>query len=690
MSAFSPVVIIGGSLGFGVFKGILDSAPSIDDIDATPTGYLSVVLDNQGNQTATLVASGSNRKNVTIDEIPLNLQHAFVAIEDARFYDHHGIDIQGIARAAFVGITSGRFSEGASTLTQQLLKNTVFTEWTSERSPADKIERKIQEQYLAIQLEKKVDKDWIMENYLNAINLGQNTLGVAVASERYFGKEVSDLTLSECAVLAAITQSPNKFNPITNPDKNAERREKVLRNMRDQGWITQSEYDEAMADNVYDRIQLVNVELQATNINSYFIDELTDQVINDLVAQKGYTETQAYKALYQSGLTIYSTQDMAIQQIADEEVNNQDNYSETPKTSFSYRVSIRSADGTVKNYSEQTMLSYYRNPESAHYKSKAYSINFADEEAAAEAIEQYKADIMQEGDAIVEGSEALVYTLQPQASLTIIDQSTGEVKAIVGGRGDKTGNKTLNRATDTTRQPGSTFKIIAAYSAALDAGGLTLASVQDDAPFYYTGTETPVNNYDRRYRGFTTLREAITSSINIVTVKTLAQIGKELGWQYVQDYGFTTVDSRDITESLALGGITIGVSNLELTAAYAAIANSGTYIKPKFYTKILDHNGNVLLDNTNSESHTVIKETTAWLLTSAMEDVMTSRNPVRRHTLEAPWLRPENPVLPRAAVTLCLQAIHLIIPALYGVVTMTTPSRKDMIQTIRSVSGKPL
>lgn len=165
------------------------------------------------------------------------------------------------------------------------------------------------------------------------------------------------------------------------------------------------------------------------------------------------------------------------------------------------------------------MLSYYRNPESAHYKSKSYSINFADEEAAAEAIEQYKADIMQEGDAIVEGSEALVYTLQPQASLTIIDQSTGEVKAIVGGRGDKTGNKTLNRATDTTRQPGSTFKIIAAYSAALDAGGLTLASVQDDAPFYYTGTETPVNNYDRRYRGFTTLREAITSSINIVTVK---------------------------------------------------------------------------------------------------------------------------------------------------------------------------
>ena len=590
------VAIIGGSLGFGVYKGILDSAPSIDDIDATPTGYLTTVLDNQGNEIATLVASGSNRKNVTIDEIPINLQHAFVALEDSRFYEHNGIDLTGIIRAGVTGIASGgNFSQGASTITQQLLKNTVFTEWTSETSFIDKLERKIQEQYLAVQLEKKVSKNWIMENYLNAINLGQNTLGVAVASE------------------------------ISNPEKNAERRMKVLNNMLDQGFISQSEYDEAVADNVYDRIQLVNVELQDNGINSYFIDELTDQVIRDLVEQKGYTETQAYKTLYQSGLTIYSTQDMDIQNIADEEVNNQDNYTSSPKVSFSYRVSIRSTDGSVKNYSEQTMLSYYKNKDNPNFKSTNYSINFASEEDADAAIEQYKADIMQEGDEIVDGSETVIYTLQPQASLTVIDQSTGEVKAIVGGRGDKTASKTLNRATDTTRQPGSTFKILAAYSAALDAGGLTLASVQDDAPYTYAGANgKSVNNYDRRYRGFTTLREAITDSINIVTVKTLAQAGVSLGWQYVQEYGFTTVDSRDMNEALALGGITQGVSNLELTAAYAAIANQGTYIKPKFYTKILDHDGNVLIDNTTPESHTVIKDTTAWLLTSAMEDVMTS------------------------------------------------------------------
>ena len=567
------VMVIGACSGVGVIRGIIASAPTIDDIVATPTGFLSTVLDANGNQTATLVASGSNRRAVTIDEIPKNLQHAFVAIEDERFYEHNGIDVTGIIRAGVKGVASGfHFSEGASTITQQLLKNTVFTSWTSESSMADKFERKFQEQYLALQLEKVVNKDWILENYLNAINLGQNTLGVGVASERYFGKDVSDLTLSECAVLAAITQNPSKYNPITNPQENSKRRMKVLNNMKDQGYISQEEYDEAVADNVYDRIQLVNIESETNSINSYFVDELTDQVIQDLVEQKGYTETQAYKALYQGGLTIYSTQDPEIQAICDDEVNNLDNYPTAPKVSFSYRLSVRSADGSISNYSEQTMLSYYQS------SNKSFSINFNSEEEAAAAIEQYKTDIMKDGDTIVNGSETVTYTLQPQAALTIIDQSTGNVKALVGGRGDKTANKTLNRAADTTRQPGSTFKIIAAYAPALDAGGLTLASVQDDAPYNYgSGQGGAVNNYDNRYRGFTTLREAITNSINIVTVKTLAQIGPSLGYDYICDFGITTVGlDESSNETLALGGLTHGVTNLELTAAYATIANSGT------------------------------------------------------------------------------------------------------------------
>lgn len=612
---FFAAVVIGGCAGVGVLKGIIDAAPDIDDIDVTPTGYLSVVLDDQGNEIATLVASGSNRVYVTLDEIPVDMQHAFVAIEDERFYENNGIDIQGIIRAAVTGITTGEFSQGASTITQQLLKNNVFEGWTDE-SWSEKVERKIQEQYLAIQLTKSQSKEWILENYLNTINLGQNTLGVQAASRRYFGKDVSELTLSECAVIAGITKNPSAYNPVSHPEDNAARRKLVLKNMKEQGYITEEEYEEALADDVYSRIQQVNVEYAETDPNSYFVDALIDQVVQDLVEKKGYTDTQAYKALYNGGLTIESTQNMALQQICDEEANNPDNYSGDVEYSFSYRLTVNKADGTTENYSEQTMLSYYQNA------NPNYSINFSSQEEAQAAIDAYKAEIMGEGDTIPGGGESVIFTLQPQAALTVIDQATGEVKAIVGGRGEKTGSRTLNRATDTTRQPGSTFKVLAAYAPALDTAGMTLATVQDDAPYSYANG-TSLRNYDNKYRGFTTLRYAITRSINVVTVKTLTDISPQVGYDYLQNFGFTTLSQSDIVQSLALGGITNGVTNLELTAAYATIANGGTYTKPRFYTRILDHDGNVLIDNT-AETHTVLKETTAWLLTDAMKDVVTS------------------------------------------------------------------
>ncbi len=616
LACFFAIVIIGGCAGIGIAKGVIDAAPEINLDDATPTGFLSTVLDTDGNQTARLVATGSNRVYVTIDEIPKNLQYAFVAIEDERFYEHNGIDLKGIVRAGIKGITSGgHFSEGASTITQQLLKNNVFTSWTSETSLADKFKRKIQEQYLALQLEKKVSKDWILENYLNTINLGQNTLGVQSASKRYFNKNVSELSLSECAVIAAITQNPSRLNPISHPDDNLERRDKVLGNMLKHEYISQDEYNDAIADNVYDRIQIVNTAVEEESVTSYFVDALTDQVIQDLIDLKGYTETQAYKALYNGGLTIYSTQNSSVQAICDEEVNNQENYPLAPKYSFSYRLTIEKANGDYENYSEQTMLSYYQSANSS------YDINFASKEEAQAAIDQYKADIMQEGDKIVEGGETVTFTLQPEAALTVINQETGEVVALVGGRGDKTASKTLNRATNTARQPGSTFKVLAAYAPALDSGGLTLASVQDDAPYSYENG-TSLRNYDNSFRGFTTLREAITRSVNIVTVKTLTEIGTDLGYSYLQDFGFSTLVNDDNNQALALGGITKGVTNLELTAAYATIANKGSYIKPRFYTKILDHDGNILIDNT-PQTHGVLKSSTAWLLTNAMEDVVT-------------------------------------------------------------------
>ena len=622
------VAIIGGSLGFGVYKGILDSAPSIDDIDATPTGYLTTVLDNQGNEIATLVASGSNRKNVTIDEIPINLQHAFVALEDSRFYEHNGIDLTGIIRAGVTGIASGgNFSQGASTITQQLLKNTVFTEWTSETSFIDKLERKIQEQYLAVQLEKKVSKNWIMENYLNTINLGQNTLGVQAASRRYFGKDVSELNLSECAVIAGITQNPSKYNPISHPDENAKRREKVLNNMKDQGYITQAEYDEAIADDVYSRIQIVNDEVDETLVNTYFVDALTDDVMNDLLAA-GYNETQAFTLLYSGGLKIYSTQDPNIQSICDEVFSNEENYPENTRWQLSYALTIKRSNGDFENFSTEKLQAFYKE------QNASYNLIYDSQEAANEDIEYYKQFVLGTDGEVYD--EKITLTPQPQVSITIEDQHTGCIVAMVGGRGAKEGSKTLNRATDTTRQPGSTFKIVAVYAPALDSAGLTLATMVNDAPFNYANGRPVSNWWGSEYRGLNSIRQAIIDSMNVIAVKTFTAITPQLGYDYLKNFGFTTVVDReeityggntyvysDIQQSTALGGLTHGVTNEELNAAYACIANGGTYIKPKLYTKVVDHDGNVILDNTEPETKQVIKETTAWLLTDAMQDVVT-------------------------------------------------------------------
>ncbi len=615
-------LVIVGALGVASVytTRLVSNLPDASTIDISPNGYSTTIYDASGAEIENLAASGANREYVELSQIPEDLQHAFVAIEDARFYEHNGIDVQGILRAVWIDLISvvggNRASQGASTITQQLLKNNYFTTWTSENSFKDRLDRKIQEQYLAIQIEKVVTKDQILENYLNTINLGQNTLGVQSASRRYFNKDVSQLTLSESAVIAGITQNPSKYNPISKPEENAKRRKKVLKNMLEQGYIDEKAYNAALDDDVYDRIQVVNNEMTSSS-TSYFVDALTDQVVKDLVEQKGYSETEAYQKLYAGGLSIYSTQDTEIQSIVESEINNKENYATDPKVSFSYRLTITKADGSLENYSEQTMLSYYQKA------NKNYSINFKSEEEAQAAVDAYKAELMEPGDTISEAGESLTFTLQPQAAMTVMDQSTGHVVALVGGRGEKTASKTLNRATGITRQPGSTFKVLAAYVPALDAGGLTLASVQDDAPMTYANG-TPLSNYDNHYRGYTNIRTAITYSINVVTVKTLTEIGTSLGFNYAQKLGITTLDSGDNNQSLCLGGITNGVTNLELTAAYATIANAGRYNKPVFYTKVLDRNGEVLLDTTENESTEVLKPTTAWLITNAMRDVMTA------------------------------------------------------------------
>ena len=608
------ICIIGMIGGLLFVKRILDNSPEVTPDDVRPKGYTTIVYADDGaTELERFVEAGSNREYKSIDQIPVDLQHAFVAIEDERFYEHNGIDPQGILRAGIIGITSGDFSQGASTLTQQLIKNNVFPDFVNEETFYDRLERKIQEQFLALDIEKQMSKDEIMEAYLNTINLGQNTLGVQSASKRYFNKDVSELTLSECTVLAAITQNPSLYNPITNPEDNARRRTEVLNRMLDQGYIDQAAYDEAAADDVYTRIQAVNAAIGEDSPYSYFIDALSEQVIDDLMSRLGYTESQAYNALYSGGLTIISTQNTTMQQICDEEMNNDANFPWLKEYGLSYALTVTRADGTIENYGSEAVQ---------NYRASTYGVEsaltFSSEEQARAMVEEWKATIAQEGDTY---DERITITPQPQASVTIIDQATGQIKAMVGGRGAKETSQSLNRAYQgSRRQPGSCFKILATYAPALDTNQITLASVFDDKPWHYSnGTE--FKNVGNRYYGNVTVREAIAQSMNSVAVQTIQQIGPQLGYEYAKNnFSMSTLMEEDMYEPIALGGVN-GVYNYELCAAFSSIANGGVYNTPTLYTKILDHDGNVLIENP-TESHQAVKESTAALLTSAMESVV--------------------------------------------------------------------
>ena len=614
-------------LGIGSFKGVIDNAPDVNDIDIMPLGYATFLYDDQGNQIRKLAAPDANRLPVTLEQIPVELQHAVVAIEDERFYEHNGIDVRGILRAGVKALTSGDFSEGASTITQQLLKNNVFTNWTSESTQLERFTRKFQEQYLAIQVEKKTDKDTILENYLNTINLGAGAYGVQAAARQYFDKDVWDLNLSECATLAGITQNPTKFNPILNPDSNKKRRKEVLQHMLDQNYITEEQYKEALEDDVYSRIQAAQ-EKHSGNSNTiytYFEDELTDQIINDLMNIKGYTKTQATNLLYSGGLKVYTTQDSAIQNILDEEYADPSNFPDQVQYELDFALTVTDPEGNQVNYSKEMLQLYFQNED------PNFDLLFDSPEEGQTYVDRYKENILADGSKIV--AERVNFAPQPQSSMSVIDQHTGYVKALIGGRGEKTASLTLNRATDTTRQPGSTFKIVSTYAPALNEKGMTLATTFEDEPYTYPDG-SPVNNSTRSYEGTTTIRTAIQNSVNVVAVKCLEEVTPDLGLKYLDNFGFTTLahgteadkDANgniwsDANLATALGGITKGVTNVELCAAYASIANSGNYIKPIYYTKILDHNGNVLIENTSVE-RSVIKESTAYLLTSAMEDVV--------------------------------------------------------------------
>ena len=608
---------LGGAV-LGAYFGIIENAPKLNTEDIVPEEYTSILYDQDGNEVDRLHYE-ENREYVKLSQIPLDLQHAVIAIEDERFYEHNGIDIRGMFRALVVNIKNMDLSQGASTITQQLMKNEALT--------ADKtFTRKIQEQYLAVTFEKeltkslgskKAAKDYILELYLNTIALNHGLNGVQSASLFYFGKDVSELTLAECACIAGITKNPSAYSPISNPENNKQRQTLVLNNMLEQGYITQAEYDEAIAEDIYSKLvgKSTSEDDMGGATHNYFVDSaisaLAEQLQDEeVMGSKKMSKQQAYDLIYSGGLQIYLTMDSSMQDIMEESFKKDELFppSGTGYTA-TYVISILT-NGT----DEQT-----------HYTRTKEVSTYEEAEAFAQEVQD---ELLNDTNTLVADRLSMARSLQ--AAMVIMDYHNGEVKAIVGGR-EKTGDMVFNRATQALRQPGSCFKVLAAYAPAVDLGLVMPGTLIKDEPYTYKGW-SPKNWYSG-YRGWCTVREGIEDSMNILAAKTIAMVGEETAYDYLLNFDFTSlVDSRevdgkvysDITPAISLGGLTDGVSVLELTAAYGAIANGGVYREPIFYTKVLDHNGNVLIDNTqNAESHRVIKETTAYLLTDMMEGVIT-------------------------------------------------------------------
>ncbi len=480
-----------------------------------------------------------DKKDPNYDGIPQMLANAFVAIEDKRFFEHEGIDWKRTLGAfvnEFVPIYSSR--QGGSTITQQLVKNL-----TDDRS--QKASRKVREIMRARYLEGKYSKDTILECYLNTIPMGHGTYGVEVAANYYFGKTVKDLTIAECASLAAITKSPSYYAPDDYPENNKDRRNDVLYEMYDQGYITKKEYEEAKNTEV--KVTAQTGVLNQNTINSYFVDALITQVTNDLAEKYGYDPSHANNLFYNSGYKIYATVDTDMQAAA----------------------------------------------ESVFSDSKTYAIK---------------------------GKNGKLMT----GGITVMDYE-GNVKALVGGIGEKTTNRGFNCAIDAVRQPGSTMKPIAAYAPAIEQDLITYSSIVNDTKTNYNGW-TPKNWYNS-YWGNVSVQYALERSINTIPVYLVNKMTPQTSYDFLtQKLGITTLNSEDINLSpLGMGGTNGGLTTLESAAAFAIFGNGGLYYEPKLYTKITDQQGKVILEK-ETQPQMAISEDTATVMNHLLRTVVYGSN----------------------------------------------------------------
>lgn len=536
----------------------------------------------------TLYLNSENRIWTDLEDIPKYLQKAAIAIEDKRFEKHHGVDWKGTTRA-IVYTLFGKNVQGGSTITQQLVKNVTGDNEVT-------VKRKITEIYRALELEKRYEKDEILEAYLNEVFFGQSCYGVVTASRMYFNKDVSDLTLAECASLMGITNNPSMYDPTLSSwtrENNRERQLTILGAMLEQEKISQEEYDEAKAEDI--------VFSNGFTISGKYVgsdgtatDPEPDETTTDDTESPEDEEEPAIKGRY-SWFTEAMIGDVADALVEKYGITDKVRDNGTTYTAYEQAWDMVHGKG-YKIYTTQNPK-YQKIAEDVCYDLSNIPYTSSYTNSAGEQVED-----------------------QLQIALTIVDPTNGYVVAMIGGAGEKQADRVWNWAVN-ARQCGSAIKPVSTYAPALDDGTINGASVIDDYPMLLNGDVWP-RNANWRYQGLTALHTAIAQSLNTCAVRTNLAYGVDRSYEFlVNKLGFenlTYTDSQQVG-NMALGGFEKGVTTEEMAAAYAAFVNEGVYTKPRTFVRVEDANGNVILEN-EAQSSVAMKNTTAAIINHLLQE----------------------------------------------------------------------
>ena len=548
---FLLLCVVCAGIVAAMFFGLFGDEFEITKEQLTVGDSNTIILDKDGNEIANL-STDEKRRTVSLSEMSEYLPKAYIAIEDKRFYSHSGVDIKRTA-GAVLGAVTGSSSYGGSSITQQLVKNITKDD---ARSGVAGVTRKVKEWAKAVQVERMISKDQILELYLNIIFVGGNNLhGVELGSKYYFNKSAKDLDLAECAFLAGINNSPSKYNPFDETLDNKEliksRTLTVLNEMKEQGLVTDEAVYNAAVEKVNAGLTFTKGDTNTNSTYSYHTDAAIKQVVEQVMEEKNISKALAENYVYGSGLVIYSTENASIQAIVEEEFN---------KSNYIIAGKVKDENGNLIN--DHT-----------------------------------------------------------QAAIVIMDHTTGQVVAVGGELGNKYATG-WNRGTQMVRQTGSSIKPIVDVAPALQEKVITAATVYDDVKTLFDGVYKP-NDYNTP-KGLINIRSCIKTSQNIPMVKIMKELTPAKAIEYMKKMGVTSLDdTNDNTLPLSIGGLTTGISPLEMAGTYATIANDGVYITPTFYTKVVDSNGNTVL-TPKQEKVRVFSEENAYITRSITSEPVKS------------------------------------------------------------------